>query len=268
MKNFFKNKAATLIIILSTFILAGVAIFTAIRLYQLRQTSISPNAPESKPKAVEETAAGACSLTFTLTLPTATPTPSPQCNSTCTTDAQCPSNMKCYQPPMPPCPSGQVCTQVLPPKVCRKASCLTKTSCICDTPTPTPTPTATPGPGTPNACGGTCGSDSNCQTGLVCYNNFCRNPSCNTSSDCVCRATPTNAPTATPKPAAPIKTPTPTPIVTVTPTPTALTAVTPAPTATAVAEAPSLPASGTNWPTIVAAWFGAAVILGSLLLAL
>ena len=73
MKNFFKGKAATFIIILATFVLAGVAIFTAIRLYQLRQTSISPISPSSKPAAQE---VSQCSLSFTLTVstPTATPT--------------------------------------------------------------------------------------------------------------------------------------------------------------------------------------------------
>ena len=54
MKNFFKGKIATAIILLATFVLAGVAIFTAIRLYQLRQTSISPAAPSSQPKAAAE----------------------------------------------------------------------------------------------------------------------------------------------------------------------------------------------------------------------
>jgi hypothetical protein len=53
MKEFFKGKVATVIILLATFILAGVAIFTAIRLYQLRQVAVAPNVPESKPQAQE-----------------------------------------------------------------------------------------------------------------------------------------------------------------------------------------------------------------------
>lgn len=63
-----KNKITTIIIIIITLILAGIAIFTAIRLYQLRNQSVSPNVPESKPKAVEVlgTPNPACSLSFTL----------------------------------------------------------------------------------------------------------------------------------------------------------------------------------------------------------
>ena len=37
------------------------------------------------------------------------------------------------------------------------------------TPTPTLTPTPTPKSSEPNNCGGTCGSNSNCQGGLFCY---------------------------------------------------------------------------------------------------
>lgn len=62
------------------------------------------------------------------------------------------------------------------------------------TPTPTPTtiPTDTPVPsGTPNSCGGTCGSNYNCQSGLFCYQGFCRNPFCPSETGCGCRATST-----------------------------------------------------------------------------
>lgn len=51
MKNFFKNKIVTGLVIVATVILAGVAIFTALRLYQLREESISPSSPESEPFA-------------------------------------------------------------------------------------------------------------------------------------------------------------------------------------------------------------------------
>lgn len=64
-----------------------------------------------------------------------------------------------------------------------------------------PTPTA----GEPNECGGTCGSNYNCQAGLFCYQGFCRNPACQEETNCVCAvATPTPEPkitkTATPTP--------------------------------------------------------------------
>lgn len=51
MINSLKKNSTTFLIIIATVILAGIAVFTAIRLYQLRQTSISPAVPESEPKA-------------------------------------------------------------------------------------------------------------------------------------------------------------------------------------------------------------------------
>ena len=74
-----KNKIATIGIIIATLILAGVAVFTAIRLYQLRKESVAPTAPTSKPKA-QEVPVACTSLAFTLGVtptPTSTPTPTP-----------------------------------------------------------------------------------------------------------------------------------------------------------------------------------------------
>lgn len=53
-------------------------------------------------------------------------------------------------------------------------------------PTGTPEPTPTNAPGTPNSCNGTCGSNANCESGLYCYQGFCRNASCPSSSTCSC----------------------------------------------------------------------------------
>lgn len=186
MKDLFKGKVGTIIILLATVALAGVAIFTAIRLYQLRSQPVAPNVPSSIPHAQElataspgaATTASTCTLAFTLTTTTPTPTPSGTPTET---------------------PSG----------------------------TPTPTPTFTPG--APNSCNGTCGSDSNCASGLTCSNGFCRNPSCTTSPGCSCSGT---------------------------------TAPTPTPTA------PTLPQSGTDWPTVAGAGIGIFVVIGSILLAL
>jgi cytoskeletal protein RodZ len=73
MKSFFKNKIVTVLILVATLVLAGVAIFTAYRLYQLRQQPVAPTAPESKPEAAPPQSCTA--LTFTLTTtPTLTPT--------------------------------------------------------------------------------------------------------------------------------------------------------------------------------------------------
>ncbi len=51
--------------------------------------------------------------------------------------------------------------------------------------------------GEPNSCGGTCGSNYNCQANYFCYQGFCRNPICQTSVDCSCK---TPAPTTKPTP--------------------------------------------------------------------
>src|SRR3989344_1535453 len=51
MADLLKGKIATGLVVVATIILAGVAIFTALRLYQLRQESVSPTTPESEPAA-------------------------------------------------------------------------------------------------------------------------------------------------------------------------------------------------------------------------
>lgn len=138
-----RKNLTTLLIVLATVVLAGVAIYTAIRLYQTRQGSIAPTAPTSKPAAatLAPSAAAACqTLAFTLTAPTgsptatptatasptASPTPVPQCGTACSTNSDCPSSMVCYV------------------GACRNPSCTTSTNCVCATTTPTPTPTVTP----------------------------------------------------------------------------------------------------------------------------
>ena len=45
MKDFLKNKVVTSVIVVATVILAGVAIFTALRLYQLRKQAVTPTEP-------------------------------------------------------------------------------------------------------------------------------------------------------------------------------------------------------------------------------
>lgn len=73
-----KNKFTIIGIIVTTIILAGVAIFTALRLYQTRDVAIAPNVPSSKPAAQE---VSTCSLSFSLT---ATPTATPSATATAT----------------------------------------------------------------------------------------------------------------------------------------------------------------------------------------
>ena len=214
MKNLFKGKLSTVIILLATFVLAGVAIFTAVRLYQLRQVPVAPNVPESAPQAAVDVQP-LCSLRFTITPPSPTPTPSkspsptpsasptpvPLCNTACTTSAQCPSGLTCS--------AG----------FCRNPQCTTKADCVCSTATPTPTatpthsptptPSSSPSPSpTPSAsptpvpyCNTACTTTSQCPSGMTCSGGFCRNTSCTSQSNCVCAtATPTPTPSASPTP--------------------------------------------------------------------
>jgi len=135
------SKLSTILIVIATLVLAGVAIYTALRLYNTRDKAVAPTAPTSKPAAQ---VVDNCSLTFTISTPTPTPTatptvtptptPVPQCDSDCTLDSQCPTDLDCY------IPTGNTTGN------CRNPQCLTKTDCVCATATPTPTttPTATP----------------------------------------------------------------------------------------------------------------------------
>jgi hypothetical protein len=117
----------------------------------------------------------------------------------------------------------------------------TATSTATATATPTPTPTAT-ATGTGNSCNKTCGSNSNCQSGLYCYSGYCRNPLCASDSTCGCgSATPTATATATGST-----------------TTTTTTQTTPLP----------IPVTGTSWTTIAGIGVGIVAILASLLLAL
>src|SRR3989344_5881405 len=81
MKDLFKGKFVTILVVAATVILAGVAIFTALRLYQLRQESISLTQPESEPEATQPEINSCELLTFSITEPTPslsptnTPTP-------------------------------------------------------------------------------------------------------------------------------------------------------------------------------------------------
>jgi hypothetical protein len=61
-----KKKIATIGVVIATVILAGIAVFTAVRLYQLRQESVSPAAPESEPAAAEPVTESCELLTFNL----------------------------------------------------------------------------------------------------------------------------------------------------------------------------------------------------------
>ncbi|MBL7036347.1 hypothetical protein ISR94_00675 [Candidatus Microgenomates bacterium] len=156
-----KSKISTILIIIATIVLAGVAIFTATRLYNLRNQAVAPNAPTSRPAAQE---VSSCSLSFTISVSTSSPTatstssssptatatatstasstptasPNPQCNYSCTSNVDCPSDLICY------IPSGDTTGN------CRNTQCTAETDCSCPQ-TSTATPAASDAPQLPDA---------------------------------------------------------------------------------------------------------------------
>ena len=104
-----KKKIVTVLIVIATVILAGVAVYTAIRLYQLRQEAVAPTAP-AESEAAAPTTEQCTQLAFTID---ENPTPTPTPTGTVT-----------------PTPTGTVTP--------------TPTSTPGPTTTPTPTPTGTP----------------------------------------------------------------------------------------------------------------------------
>jgi len=106
--------------------------------------------------------------------------------------------------------------------------------------------TSTSSSGNGNSCNGSCGSNSNCQSGLYCYSGYCRNPLCASDSTCGCGAA-----TATP---------------TATPLATATSAGT---TGTTTQSTPlPIPVTGTDWATYAGAGVGVTAVIVSILLAL
>ncbi|MDH5533052.1 MAG: dockerin type I repeat-containing protein [Candidatus Pacebacteria bacterium] len=54
-----------------------------------------------------------------LVCPSPTPTPTPTTLQFCQSDTDCSNNEFCYQPPMPYCPIGAYCAQVMPAQYCK-----------------------------------------------------------------------------------------------------------------------------------------------------
>lgn len=98
---FLKKNAVTIVILIATLILAGIAVFTAIRLYQLRSQPVALNAPASTPAAQDDDdndqQQSQCKLAFTINLatptasasssPTSAPSASPTAKATATPTA-------------------------------------------------------------------------------------------------------------------------------------------------------------------------------------
>ncbi len=119
-----KKKIVTVLIVIATVILAGVAVYTAIRLYQLRQEAVAPTAP-AESEAAAPTIEECTELFFTIgeLTPTPTPTATPTPTGTVTPTPT---------PTATPTPTGTVTP--------------TPTGTVTPTPTSTPGPTTTPTP--------------------------------------------------------------------------------------------------------------------------
>lgn len=76
-----RKRIVTIVIVLATVVLAGVAVYTAIRLYQLRQEAVAPTAPTSEPAAAEPQTNACTQLSFVLAVETS-PSPSPSVSPT------------------------------------------------------------------------------------------------------------------------------------------------------------------------------------------
>src|SRR3972149_11281342 len=126
MRDFIRNNSVTVLTIAGSLILAVVAVFTAIRLYQLRQRAVAPTPPE-KPFAEEVSP----SPTVTPTVPSIQLPPASE---------QCQVTFEIGGPPPTETPTPTLTSTPSP----------TPTNTPTPTKTPTPTPTATKTP-TPTA---------------------------------------------------------------------------------------------------------------------
>jgi len=105
MKESFKKNWLSFLIVLVTTILAAVAVITAVRIYELRNQSIAPTAPGSKPKAVSPQ----CTLVFSIVTPTLTPTPTGILTPTPT-----PTPISTVSPTSTPTPTSPPQSQAIP----------------------------------------------------------------------------------------------------------------------------------------------------------
>lgn len=156
-----------------------------------------------------------------------TPTPVAGCGLNCIRNSDCSPNLICVKPNNvivgkcrnPSCITSRDClcqTKATPTITPTAIATMTPTSTATATATatmtatatatlrPTSTATATSSPtilplggGSPNSCGGTCGSNYNCQANFFCYEGRCRNPLCKTEADCQCNSSTTKPTAAT-----------------------------------------------------------------------
>ena len=144
------KKLVTILVLTTTVILALIALFTAVKLYQLGQ---EPANPSTKPKAkvtkasaqvpliAEGADTGVCEKVFELVSPSESPSPSPsespspspsasvsvECWDTCSSSSNCPSSL--------------LCQNISGTYRCVNPSCPTESDCVCTTTySPSPNP--------------------------------------------------------------------------------------------------------------------------------
>lgn len=74
MKDKLKSRIATGVVVLATLVLAGVAVFTAMRLYKLRSEPVAPTAPSSSSASTQDEVISCEELVFSITETSPTPT--------------------------------------------------------------------------------------------------------------------------------------------------------------------------------------------------
>ena len=156
------KKLATILILTATVLLAGVALFTAVKLYQIGQEDLSlkkdegervlaPDTQKEIPFIAQQEGAGVCELTFNIG---GEPSPSPSDEPSPTPSeepSQDPSpNPECWEECNPSdndCSGSLECQNVSGVNRCVNPSCSTESDCQCPGTSSSPSPT--PGSSTP-----------------------------------------------------------------------------------------------------------------------
>lgn len=209
-----KKNWALILITIATVILGGIAVFTAVKLYQIGKKPIAPTAPLPAPaQEISPTPTPPCVFTICIAsptptatvTPTITPTPTGKPSPTVTPTSVTPTPItSCYNECSSDgdCRSGLLCQEVEGTKRCVNKDCPSESDCTCNL-----------------NCWDICGHPSECdrtsdcrQIGSIkrCVHNS--SPStCDTEA--ICCELPTSPPptnTPTPKPGQPKPTTTPT----------------------------------------------------------
>jgi hypothetical protein len=175
-----------------TVALAGIAIFTAIKLYQLGQEVAPSPKPKERAEVVPEVfqLEDVCQLSFTVS-PSGSPSPSPSASPSPSPSASpSPGAPVCYQGECTTnpdnCPSGLDCQNINGNNLCVNPSCRDESDCECAQASPSPSPSASPS----YQCWNQCDYNYQCPSDLECLEvngvNRCVNPTCRTDSDCSC----------------------------------------------------------------------------------